>query len=231
MNRIGLKQVALLAMLSCVMAVAFLLSTLNRGTSLNRGTWIARFSYFVAPGEGRTPFLNGNRELADRFCSADVWHGVVAQCLERYASDMDEAGLMGVVTGATIRVSREKGGVVCDFALTADSRHLAENVAKCYLAEMHKVIDIDNRKLAKKVTLEMSASLRTHEKLKREALEKYEDVKRTGIGDVAECKIVAERVTRECAALHRELSEAELAASKRGQCIVLVRPLSAEEVK
>lgn len=222
MKRIGLKHVALLALTACVVVAAALL------TVSNRGTWIARFSYFVAPSNGQIPFLNGNRELAERFCSADFSQDVVAQCRARAVAKADEIILAGIVTSAIIRVSREGDGVLCDFSLSADSRRLAEEVSKCYLAAMCKAIEEDNCKIVEKATSEMSASLAKHEELAKKAKSDYDDARDAGEELLEGYKNAMEKLSAECEALRREMSEIKLAASKGTNSLVIVRPLSVE---
>lgn len=223
MKRIDLKHVVLFALTACAVVAAALLTTANRGT------WIARFSYFVAPGDGQIPFLNGNRSLAERFCSVDFSQDVVALCRARAVVKADEITLAGIVTSATIRVSREGDGVLCDFSLSADSRRLAEEVSKCYLAAMHKTIDMENRKLVEKATSEVSASLSRHEELAKMAKSKYyDDATSAGDETLEGRKNAMEKLMAECEALRRELSEIRLAASRCTNSLVIVRPLSVE---
>lgn len=222
MERIGLKHVVLLALTACAVVAAALLAMSHRGT------WVARFSYFVAPGNGQIPFLNGNRELAERFCSDDFSQDVVAQCRARAVVKADEITLASVVTSATIRVSREGNGVLCDFSLSADSRRLVEEVSKCYLAAMYKTIDWENRKIVEKATSEMSVSLAKHEELAKKAKSNYDDARDAGNELLEKHKNDMEKLRAECEALRRKISEIRLAASKGTNSLVIVQPLSVE---
>jgi len=133
-----------------------------------------------------------------------------------------------VVTSATIRVSREGNGVLCDFSLSADSRRLVEEVSKCYLAAMYKTIDWENRKIVEKATSEMSASLAKHEELAKMAKSNYDDARDVGNELLEKHKNDMEKLRAECEALRRKISEIRLAASKGTNSLVIVQPLSVE---
>ena len=140
----------------------------------------------------------------------------------------DDIILASVVTSATIRVSREGNGVLCDFSLSADSRRLVEEVSKCYLAAMYKTIDWENRKIVEKATSEMSASLAKHEELAKKAKSNYDDARDAGNELLEKHKNDMEKLRAECEALRRKISEIRLAASKGTNSLVIVQPLSVE---
>lgn len=221
-NIVNVKLIVLFVLAAIAVTVA-LLHILP-----DRRIWVARFSYCIAPENGGVPFLVGNREWAERFCAPSFSRDVVAQCLSRAVVKVDEDALMGVVTGATIQVSREKDGVVCVFSAAADSRRIAEEVARCYLIEMNRAIDEGNRLLVKKATSEIVAQLKRHEALAKVEQEKYDEAQNAGAKSAEELRVAAEKLASRCAALRQEISEAELAASRRNDCLKLIRPLSVE---
>lgn len=221
-NIVNVKLIVLLVLAAIAVTVA-LLHILP-----DRRVWVARFSYCIAPENGGVPFLAGNRVWAEKFCAPPFSRDVVAQCLARAVVKVDECALIGVVTGATIQVSRDKDGVVCVFSVVADSSRIAEEVAKCYLTKMNMAIDEDNRLLVKKATSEIVAQLKRHEALAKVAQEKYDEAKNAGTKSAEELRVAAEKLASRCAALRQEISEAELAASRRNDCLKLIRPLSVE---
>ena len=225
MKRISIKHIVLLVIAAIAVTVALLRMLPDRRV------WVARFSYCIAPKNDGLPFLGGNREWAERFCAPSFARNVAAQCLDRAVVKVDEDKLIGVVTGATIQVLRERDGVVCAFSVAADSRRIAEEVANCYLTKMKMTIDEDNRLFVKKATSEIAAQLARHEALAKAAQEKYDEAKIAGAKSAEELMGAAEKLASRCAALRQELSKAEDAASRRNECLKLIRPLSVEERK
>lgn len=225
MNRVVLKHVVIFALVACAAATVLLLMPSGRNV------WVARFSYYISPGEGGIPFLRGNREWAERFGSVAFSRNVVAQCRANAACNLNEVILTGIVTGATIRVSRERDAVDCEFSVTADSRHVAEDVARAYLAAMRMAVDEGNRKLVKKATSEISAALSKHEALARAAHEKYLEAQRAGNSSLEEFRVAAEELAFTCSRLRSELAECERAVSMRNDCLVVVKQLSVDAEK
>ena len=220
MNRAVLKYVAIFALAACAVTSAL------HFVPSERRVWIARFSYYIAPGEGGIPFLGRNKEWAEKFCSVAFSSNVVSQCRERAACNAEDIALFETVTGAVIRVSRERDAVLCDFSTAANSSRLAAEVARAYLEEMHMAVEEENRKIAKKAISEISASLSKHEALARAAREKCHEAQIAGKASLGGLRVAAEELSSKCDRLRRELAEIEQAVAMQNDCIVVVRPLS-----
>ncbi len=222
MRRIRSKYVLTFVLLAFTIAVTVFFMTSRCDV------WIARFSYCVVSGGDGMPFLRSNKEFAERVRSLDFASRVVAHFQANSDVKEDAVTLIEIVTNAAILVSHKNGGVVCEFTLTANARPLAEDVARSCLSVMQNTIDDDNRIRATKATSELSAALASHEDLVRKTREKHDEARRKGADGIEEYESALEKLTSECDALRRSITEIELAVSRCDDKLVVVQQLSVE---